>query len=167
MKCQRCNKNEANTHLTKIINGVKKEIYLCEQCAENSQEMIDFKMGFDHDIENFFSGFLGGMQKKSLQQQKRCEKCGMGVDELLGRGKPGCASCYRTFSDILMRPLKQIHGANKHIGKIPLRAGEGMRKATEIDRLANELNKAVMEQNFEYAAELRDKIKELKERQEG
>lgn len=167
MKCQRCNKNEANTHLTKIINGVKKEIYLCEQCAENSQEIIGFKMGFDHDIENFFSGFLGGVQKKSLHQQKRCEKCGMGVDELLGRGKPGCASCYRTFSDILMKPLKQIHGANKHIGKIPLRAGEGVRKATEIDRLANELNKAVMEQNFEHAAELRDRIKELKESQEG
>lgn len=172
MKCQRCNQNEANTHITKIINGVKTEVYLCNHCAEKSQEMVDFKMGFDHDVENFFSGFLGGTylgsaQKKSMGQQKRCEDCGMGIDELMKKGRPGCSSCYKTFADVLMRPLKQIHGANRHIGKLPQRAGEGLRKASEIEKLNSKLNKAVMEQNFEYAAELRDKIKELKNSQEG
>ncbi len=170
MKCQKCKKNEANTHLTKVVNGKKTELYLCDECANNSQEFIDFKLSFDHDFENFFNGFLGGQYlgekvAKGIPENK-CEICGMTLDNMTKTGRPGCSNCYKIFGDFLLRPLKQIHGANKHIGKIPLRSGEGIRYANEIDRLQNDLNQAVFEQNFELAAQLRDKINELK-KEEG
>ena len=169
MKCQKCNKNEATTHFKKVVNGVKTEVYWCEQCSQKSQAMLDFKLGFDHDFENFFSGFLGGpylSTANTMPTKTICENCGTGLEEMLKKGRPGCSACYETFADVLERPLKQIHGANRHTGKLPLRAAKGLRKAGEIDRLSKELNKAVMEQNFEYAAELRDKIKDLKNGEE-
>lgn len=167
MKCQRCNKNEANTHITKIINGVKTELYLCHQCAEQSGEMTDFGLGFDKEFDSFFSGFFGGGQlgesmSHSLPAQKKCPLCGSVLNEVMKQGKLGCSECYKTFAEQLLRPLKQIHGNTRHTGKIPARCGGSIKRVAEIESLQSELNRAVMEQNFEKAAELRDKINELK-----
>ena len=45
MVCQNCGKNEANVKQNQIVNGVKKEMVLCEECAE--------KMGI---ITKFYEG---------------------------------------------------------------------------------------------------------------
>ena len=171
MKCQKCNKNEANTHITKIINGVKTELYLCSQCAEQSGEMTDFSLGFDKEFENFFSGFFGGKQlgeglNMGVPEKNKCPLCGISLNEVLKQGKLGCSGCYKTFAEHLLRPLKQIHGNVRHAGKIPKRCGGSIRRMAEIDSLQKELNGAVMDQNFERAAELRDKINELKNQSE-
>ena len=171
MKCQKCNKNEANTHITKVINGVKTEEYLCSACAGESQELMNFKTSFDHEFDNFFSGFfanpfLGGTAPaKSIGSERRCSSCGTTLDDVERHGRLGCSDCYRSFADFLLNPLKQIHGANRHTGKLPQRAGRGLRKASRIESLESDLNRAVMDQNFEKAAELRDKIKELRNQQ--
>lgn len=36
MLCQNCGKNEANIRYTQIINGVKKEVALCSDCASKT-----------------------------------------------------------------------------------------------------------------------------------
>ena len=119
MKCQRCNKNEANTHITKVINGVKTETYLCSECAGENQDLINFKMGLDNEFENFFSGFFGAPQidtapSKGIGGQRACGFCGTTLDEVIQNGRLGCSDCYKSFADFLLRPLKQIHGANRH-----------------------------------------------------
>ncbi len=166
MKCQSCNKNEANTHITKIINGAKTELYLCSQCANESGEVSAFENGFDKEFENFFNGFFGSGQSGAAIPQKTTEKqcptCGTSLDEILKQGRLGCSRCYEIYREQLARPLKQIHGAAAHTGKIPTRCGRGIKRMAQIDRMQSELNRAVMEQNFEKAAELRDKINELK-----
>ena len=40
MLCEKCKKNEANFHITRIINGVKEEQHLCEICAKENNTMI-------------------------------------------------------------------------------------------------------------------------------
>lgn len=35
MFCQNCGKNEVNFRYTQIVNGVKKEMALCDKCAKN------------------------------------------------------------------------------------------------------------------------------------
>ena len=34
MKCENCGKNEANVKYTQIINGEKKQMFLCEDCSQ-------------------------------------------------------------------------------------------------------------------------------------
>ena len=43
MLCQNCGKNEANIRYTQIINGVKKEVALCSNCAKKLG-MDEFEM---------------------------------------------------------------------------------------------------------------------------
>ena len=54
MLCQNCGKNEANIRYTQIVNGVKKEMALCSDCAEKlGVENMNLTMGFGNLWEIF------------------------------------------------------------------------------------------------------------------
>jgi len=57
--------------------------------------------------------------------------------------------------------MRRIHGSTEHRGKIPKKAGGKMRVKREIEELKYQLEKAIKEEAYEKAAELRDKIREL------
>lgn len=165
MKCQKCGANNANTHVKTIINGEFKEYDLCSECAQ--------KMGYTNmfgDMENEFSNFLGsffGNVLPARTQATRCEFCGSTYSDIAKSGHVGCAHCYEVFGDELLPSIRRIHGNTTHCGKNS-RLGKAKSeqikaetKEDKIKKLKSELDKAVKEQNFELAAELRDKIKEL------
>ena len=166
MKCQKCGANNANTHVKTIINGEFKEYDLCSECAK--------KMGYTNvfgDMEDEFSNFLGsffGNVLPARTQATRCEFCGSTYSDIAKSGHVGCANCYSVFADELFPSIRRIHGNTTHCGKNSSLAEKAKQsksseetKEDKIKRLKAELDKAVKEQNFEHAAELRDKIKEL------
>ena len=166
MKCQKCGANNANTHVKTIINGEFKEYDLCSDCAK--------KMGYTNvfsDMEDEFSNFLGsffGNVLPARTQATRCEFCGTTYPEIAKTGHVGCAKCYDVFADDLYPSIRRIHGNTTHCGKNSKRAENAkaekpveQTKEDKIKALKAELDKAVKEQNFEHAAELRDKIKEM------
>ncbi len=168
MKCQKCGINEATTHIKQTINGHKSEVWLCHQCAGEENVFSAFKPAADYDFENFFSN-LWGAPTTALKQtttESICQTCGTTLQDIQNRGKLGCSDCYTTFERILQRPLKEMHGSVTHTGKLPKSAAKGLRLNHEIDKFKDELSRAVLDQNFEKAAELRDKIKEM-EQQRG
>lgn len=168
MLCERCGKHQATTILTQTINGVSKTEHICSECA--------YKSG----INDFFGGFslgsfinsLGGVQNYS---EKRCPKCGSSFDEIRENGKIGCASCYSFFKDELLPTISNIHGKALHVGKTPhgfikrieekSETPKPQKEISEIEKLRLELQKAIESQEFEKAASLRDKIKELEAKQ--
>jgi protein arginine kinase activator len=80
-------------------------------------------------------------------------------------GKIGCADCYTTFYDKLLPSLQRIHGKTRHEGKNPTIIKAEVTNVNPIEDLEEQLRIAIDEQNFEKAAQLRDKINELKEGQ--
>ena len=164
MKCQKCGANNANTHVKTIINGEFKEYDLCSECAH--------KMGYTNvfaDMDNDFSNLLGsffGNVLPARTQATRCEFCGSTYSEIAKTGQVGCANCYKLFADQLYPSIRRIHGNTTHCGKNSGRAAAAEKKPAEMtkeEKLADmkkQLDAAVKEQNFELAAELRDKIKE-------
>ena len=76
--------------------------------------------------------------------------------------------CYTTFEPHLRDLLRRLHGSSKHAGApytgtpvaasaaAPVDAG-----APEVGELRERLKRAVEAENFELAAELRDKLKVL------
>ncbi len=161
MKCQKCGADNANTHVKTIINGEFKEFNLCADCAQ--------KMGYTNvfaDFDNEFSGFLGsffGNVLPARTQATRCEFCGSTYNEIANTGHVGCAKCYELFADRLYPSIRRIHGNTTHCGKNSPSAKEERSKSEpakedKIAQLKDELNKAVEQQNFERAAELRDQI---------
>lgn len=165
MKCQKCGKDHANTHVKTIINGDYKEYILCAECAK--------EMGYSNvfsNMEHEFSNLLGSFFGNSLparSQSTHCPSCGSTYYDIAGSGKVGCADCYNSFYDMLLPSIRRIHGNTTHCGKKSI-AGieytETHEKAkSKIDTLKEKLQKAIDVQNFEEAAKLRDEIKALEE----
>ena len=161
MLCQNCGKNEATTHVKRIINGEKAENHLCSQCASALGYGSMFS-GFGINIGELFSGFFSDAPVSRLSNSVlRCEKCSSSFEDIAKSGKVGCADCYKTFFDKLLPSLQRIHGKTGHHGKFPMGAGDEVRYAHRLSELKAELNKAIDDQNFERAAQIRDEIRAM------
>ena len=156
MLCQKCNENRAIVHFMQVINGAKMEWWLCENCA-GDVDMPKIK-SFDINMSDFLGNYLSGSTVRVPTIM--CKSCGMTYEKFSQQGKLGCCDCYETFQKQLELPLKRIHGATSHIGKIPsrLKAEDG-----KIVRLKKDLADAVACEDFENAARLRDEIRAITE----
>lgn len=158
MLCQNCNKKQANTHIKKIVNGKLEEIFLCSECAEN-MGYKNFLSGISGDFNSFFNS-LGDMKILSTETV-RCDCCGASYDEIAKTGKVGCANCYTIFKNKIIPSIIRIHGNTTHTGKVTSSVSPAIKMKNTINQLKEELNKAVELQEFEKAANLRDRIKDM------
>lgn len=166
MMCQECGNKPATLHFTKIVNGEKTEFHICESCAREKGELIPgTSNGFS--IHNLLSGLLDfdPSGKTSLGGSKaqpiRCEECGLTYTQFSKIGRFGCSSCYKYFTDRLDPLLKRVHGNVVHVGKVPVRTGGRIQQQREIEKLKRELQHKIEREEFEAAAGLRDRIREL------
>ncbi|MFI5359497.1 MAG: UvrB/UvrC motif-containing protein [Halanaerobiales bacterium] len=162
MICQRCNKNNSTVHLTKIVNGKKTELYLCEDCARETGH-LSFPENDPFDFTNLLKGILSPETDiyGDYFQEDRCSLCGMTYRDFTKNALLGCSNCYIEFENRLEPILRRIHGNIIHNGKVPRRTGGSLRIRKEIEEYKEEMQRAVDNEEFEKAAELRDKIREL------
>ena len=168
MNCEECGKRPATLHLTKIVNGEKTEYHICEQCA---QEKGDVFTGFHNfSINNLLSGLLkfDPMQKNGRESTAskplRCETCGLTYAQFSKSGPFGCSDCYTFLGDKLDPLFRRIHGNTQHIGKVPERTGGQLKIRKELEQLKSALQKHVASEEFEKAAEMRDRIRLLEQK---
>lgn len=161
MKCECCNHNEATIHLTQVVNGVVKKVHICEECAK--------KNGWDLSSPISITDILLGLGK--LQEKHSvvsdldisCPACHMRRSDFEKNGRLGCPVCYETFVGEVASLVNAMHHGSQHVGKIPARAGRGARREAEIATLKKRMDEAILQENFEAAAELRDQIRRLQE----
>lgn len=176
MLCDRCKTNQATVHIRQNINGDVREYDLCDKCAAASgiDPFSEANMSFDNMFESFLNGMgQGGLLYGTALGDKStdvCGTCGATFNDFVNSGKLGCPSCYDTFRGRLRNVLKNIQGSAKHTGKGSdearrLKAQTAPKELTEEEKLRNELEAAVKAEEYEKAAELRDKIKALKEKE--
>lgn len=165
MLCQECNKRKATVHLTKIINNNKTEVHLCQQCASEKGE-LDFAFEPKFSIHHLFAGLLdldgfGPTVGIPVTTKMQCENCGLTYAQFSQIGRLGCSDCYETFKDKLNVLLRRIHGRTQHTGKVPCRSGSVIKFKKEIKELRSELQKKINSEEFEKAAKIRDRIRDL------
>ncbi len=160
MLCEKCHKNTATTHIRSVINGVVIEKNLCGYCAAMS--------GYSKFVNNGFASMLTSLFGDELAtgaiKEIRCECCNTSFTDIAESGKMGCSQCYKTFENKLVPYLKRVHGTTEHIGKRPVGVkGElvAVAQTENVDTLRAALLDAIKAEEFEKAAELRDKIKEM------
>lgn len=168
MKCSHCHNNEANTHITRVINGKREEMHLCSECAKELGVMEEFD--FDFSMDSLFGNLLGAGASalNSLTGIDRCTYCGSSLNDIINSGRVGCANCYDKFEDKLSPSIEKLHGRTKHVGKSVTyteepETEEAPAQKSELEKLKEELKLAVQEQRFEDAAVIRDKINALSE----
>jgi protein arginine kinase activator len=160
MLCQDCGKREATVHLTQVINDHKVELHLCRECAEKKRFHTPFE-GVPFPLAEFLASMLDQslIKKPSKVSDKRCPTCGMYFSDFSKIGRLGCGNCYATFRSQLSDLLRKLHGSTQHRGRVPFIPGDVMKPLREERKLQEELKKAIQEEDFEKAAQLRDKIK--------
>ncbi len=168
MLCRNCSKKEATTHIRSIIAGETAETHLCAECAAALGYTDVFPL-FVPGLGDFVLGSLRSTSAVSALSSKvlRCERCGCSFEDIANNGAPGCPDCYRVFYDKLLPTIQSIHGKAAYVGKVAGGAGEDVKQAHKRALLKELLNRAIDEQNFERAAQLRDEIRELEARKNG
>lgn len=173
MLCEKCGKNQAVVFYRESVNGKERSVSLCEHCAAEAEktgeiEKPDFGTFFGDpfkDLNSIFGTLFGvpQYQKKSIGEAKKCPLCGSVFQDLVSAGKAGCPKCYTTFADELSETIGRVHGATAHKGQAPGKFRAGIERRREISSLEHELKSAVADENYERAAQLRDRLRELRD----
>lgn len=168
MLCQNCGQKLAKVHYTHIVNDKKVEVFLCEQCA---REKNNINLSMPIDLSTFITGLMGlGSDSVSSGWKTAeliCNECGMAYGDFEKTGKMGCSNCYITFREKIGPVLKRIHGSDTHTGKIPVRLFGEVKLDREIKELKAQLDKAVQNEEYERAALIRDRIRLLTKENSG
>ena len=101
MLCDNCKKREANVRYTENVNGVRRELNLCEECSIRlgiaNKMNFDINMDFpSFNIQNLFGGIFEDFANLTepqfmplIEQVKdiRCKNCGMSFEDITENGR--------------------------------------------------------------------------------
>jgi protein arginine kinase activator len=157
MKCQSCSK-PATVHLTDIVNGHKKELHLCQSCAEQQQLLQHQELNLSAILQTVISQHIS--QLTDDLARLTCPACGIKYMEFRAEGRLGCPHDYVVFRAGLEPLLQRIHRAQRHVGKRPRHGSGRAGRQTEIVELRQRLRAAVQAEAYEEAARIRDLLRQ-------
>ena len=158
MKCENCGKNEVTFIYQSNINGKVTEKHLCSECAE--------KLGYTQKIaarnRSMMQSFFGG----SLLGNGFFDDFFSPMPSLMGRGgwllEDPFDDFFAEMPALSAAPVQQQEEQQKQqndlVGKEEQSRFAYMR---QVNALKLEMKKAVHQENFERAAQLRDQIHQL------
>ena len=113
-----------------------------------------------------YSSYNNIQNTEASPKEPHCDVCGMTYQEFLKGGRFGCSNCYESFRNTLEKSLRSIQGSDTHTGKKPIgfetKTEKIVKELSEIDKLSIRLQDAIEKEEFEEAAKIRDRIRELK-----
>lgn len=167
MLCQICRKKEATITLTKIVGSQKTEIHLCKDCAPVFSDKFPIFPLPQFDINDLLAGLLNAIDLYHKEEgvipgkKIECSNCHLTYSEFKRSGKLGCSVCYHDFREQLTPLLRRLHGNSEHTGKMPRQLEGKFNKISKIKQLKKELQELILKEEYEKAANTRDKILKL------
>lgn len=168
MQCQICKQNTATIHLTEIVEGQRNESHLCETCAQKQGVAVKAQIPLNELLGSLLTA---GSETQTTalskgQAEQSCPHCGMTFEKFRQTSLLGCPYDYEFFGKQLKGIIEKSHGGNsEHRGKVPSRTPADEKKHLEMMKLRQELEAALKAEDYEKAAKVRDRIKQLDEAQ--
>lgn len=147
MKCQNCGKNTASWHYRSDINGKVTEEHLCSECAEKRGGEDVFS-----EFDSIFDGFFSPM------------------DSFFGSGR----SLFGNFGSFMMPTLMmprvrlvlhekdgETEAEEKTEKETAAKEDPELSRRRRINALREQMKAAAEKEDYEQAAQLRDKLHEL------
>lgn len=159
--------------LTQIVNGQITELVLCESCARN-KGLFDpqslsfaeqfFPEEFKKKVEDIVKELAGGRlltdknnsSPHSTDALVSCPVCDFTLETYRRTGRLGCPDCYRVFAREIAEENATLTDVESNTGTVPTESPALTRK-----KLEQQLQQAVDKEDYETAAKLRDRIREL------
>ncbi len=157
MKCQFCS-NPATVHLTTIEHSKKKELHLCQSCAEAQQMIKQQEINLPAILQTLIGQHVSPLSDEL--SRLTCPACGIKYMEFRAAGRLGCPHDYLVFRAGLQPLLQRIHRAEAHKGKRPRHHAERQAAHAELLELRRRLRQAVEAEAYEEAARLRDLLRQ-------
>ena len=166
MKCSSCGEREGIVSLTQIVEGDVRTVSLCAKCA--AEKGIETGVGI---AETPLGGFLAALGESSDPDappptglEAACPSCGATLRDFRETGRLGCSECYSAFDTPLRELLRRLHGSTHHSG-MRYSGGEpgpapSVLPDPAVRELREELRRAIEAEQFELAAQLRDRLRE-------
>lgn len=136
------------------------------------------------------AGRAGGEEENPTGVQVSCPVCHTSYGEFVKKSRFGCADCYEVFELLMEDHIKNLQGSSNHRGKrpmkkrsevlhegaaeaaavsgVPMEEHEGAKESSvqegleeKIEDLKQQLQVALLEEEYEEAAKLRDEIRAL------
>ncbi|MDI6807976.1 MAG: UvrB/UvrC motif-containing protein [Candidatus Eisenbacteria bacterium] len=159
MQCQICRKAPATDHIIKIVNNKIRQLHVCRKCAEEKKLNVTNHGSISELLSSLFDEM--GVTEEEKIGRIQCPSCGLLFSSFRETGHLGCPECYSAFKAQIKPLLRRIHGSTRHSGKAPLSEGGVYLKRREMQKLHEELEIAIEKEEFEKAADIRDKIRTL------
>ena len=109
---------------------------------------------------NSFLQTLNEQMHGAKGEPAHCSFCSATLADFRATGRLGCAHCYETFETSLRDLLRRVHGNSRHIGRryvAPLPSE--LPHVSNATELRDRLKRAIEAEQFELAADLRDKLR--------
>ena len=90
----------------------------------------------------------------------RCTFCNTTMADFRATGRWGCARCYTNFEPGIRELLRRVQGNHRHVGRSyrpPM--SETLERSAVLGELKERLRRAIDNEQFELAADLRDRIR--------
>ena len=154
MKCEHCGKNEVTFVYQSNINGEVTEKHLCSECAKE----LGYAKKFADQRDRMMQGFFG----RSLLDDFFTP-----MPSLLGRMNRMLEDPFDDFfadMPVLGAPAqKEVQPQQKQEDLVNAEEQSRFALMRQKNALRMEMKRAVREENFERAAELRDQLRELED----
>lgn len=188
MKCDKCGK-DASVSLKVIVNGNSHNIHLCEDCMKkysnipedvdprdisaenisiNPKDLEGLIQKFIPSLEEVIDGFYEYKYNKANKNleyiinvdEKACPYCG-NLESNIRESIFGCAHCYKLDKSLTDRALKTYNNLTEYKGSYPRAERKFKEVADEIKVLSQRLNESVETEDYELAADLKERIDKL------
>ena len=164
-KCKQCTKPKVFHH-TQVFGTTSKKIDMCADCPLASK--LENPAGFGN-MDDEFPKETGSIENDGLSNTSSpaCPVCKYTAESFKKNGRMGCPSCYEFFSDTIRSLLPDMHRGNRHAGKIPVTMFTIEDLRLQLADFEVKLQDAISQEDFENAAQYRDRITELKTKVES
>lgn len=166
MLCESCQKFDATVHQVQIEyledgQPSVREEHLCPQCAQAKGLHLaaPASQSYPEILQKLSKGLLTPLQQAGASSasgsettSEPCPECGWTERDFRQTSRFGCPHDYEHFSEFVEEVLERIHGYTEHSSSDQ----EG-----RVEQLRGELDAAILAEDYESAARLRDAIREL------
>jgi len=160
MLCDVCRERDATVTLTHAVKGEVNFLHLCQRCAADRGIETSITTPLKNMIADYLPAVQASQAVTAQLDSMRCAFCSMSLADFRESGRLGCASCYTTFDQSLRALLRRVHGNAKHAGRqYDAPPPDLLHEVTALGELRERLRRAIAQEEFEQAAQLRDQIR--------
>jgi protein arginine kinase activator len=176
--CENCKEREGVFQVTTVSGGTTRKIQLCEKCAaergvEQSPapppQIGELLQKVQQQMSSAAAagavpgaGIGGALGAAVARDQGRCAFCSATLGDFRATGRLGCAHCYGAFESSLRELLRRVHGSARHTGhRYEAPKPDDLQRRSTVVELRDRLRKAIETEQFELAADIRDRLRVL------